>query len=241
MVVWNNRMTDFYKNQTRWVDKFIPTGSLWSEHVREVQVSGKNPTLDKAVKHWGKKPSRIISVFDTTWNNHFPPSSIQHGINFLQSLLNYINENEEVYVMFKGKGLSGSSNPELQNKKYQVFLQTVDRKIQQFYNILEIHPRIYSESSLQSAPEEFIAAADVVVSAPFTSPTIEAIGAGKKAVFLDATGDMKGTYYTRFPNLVTWDLNVGIERATKQPFDTLDPYRDGKGITRFRELILKSD
>jgi hypothetical protein len=106
---------------------------------------------------------------------------------------------------------------------------------------------------MDSDPSETIAAADLVISAPFTSPTIESLGARKKALYFDSTGRFPNTYYDRFPRFVAHDsdelkrvIDYWLNEITDEEFNAfltthilneLDEYLDGLAITRFRSLL----
>ena len=102
---------------------------------------------------------------------------------------------------------------------------------------------------------EAIAHSDLIVSACFTSTTIEALGARKKAIYFDASNRFKGHYYDKFPKLVAHGYNELSDLVKYWLYDIkdeefgeylkshvkgeIDAHVDGMAITRFRELLTK--
>ena len=122
------------------------------------------------------------------------------------------------------------------------------------YSIPDVcYPRCYTTTGSQSDPSEVTAISDLVVSACFTSVTVEALGARKRAIYFDATGKFRNLYFDRFPRFVAHSTDELIDLVrywlyenSEQEFTAfletyikgeLESYLDGKAITRFRERI----
>ncbi len=107
------------------------------------------------------------------------------------------------------------------------------------------------------SPSEPIAASDLVISFPFTSASVEALGARKKAVYYDAPDKFRGSFYDRIPGLVCHSYKELFNRVDellfkvdKEEYDAyldetvkgkIGPYLDGKALTRFRELLVNQN
>jgi polysaccharide biosynthesis PFTS motif protein len=118
---------------------------------------------------------------------------------------------------------------------------------------LREHERVYSTGP-NGDPAEMIMLADFVITYAFSSTTNEALGARKKAIFYDPTGDLKGAFYEDIPNLVAYEydqLNAltkkwlyEISDREKEEFqekyirDAIDNHLDGKALQRFKELLI---
>lgn len=217
--VWNQRMKDFYQRQSpKGVKNYHIIGCPWSEHVEDVWRSGENKTLERAKKKWdasGFKPSKIITVFDTTVRAGFELGSIEFGFEFLNHIKNDIMR-EDVGIMFKVKNCTSKSI-----LKYPLSYEMLPKELDDLYMKFADHRQCYMEYDLESATEEFIAAADYVYAAPFSSTVLEAGGAGVPAGWYTPP-KYSTTYYTQ---------------ATDRE---ICPFEDGKGITRFRNLILNT-
>ena len=183
-------------------------------------------------------PSKTIAVFDTTFGEEAPLQSNDMA-SFIQGILKLLEDNPQIGVIFKEK----NTFEEVLNKNPEVA---------PFYDRLRSHERCYALDHTCDATEA-IAASDLVVSICFTSCTIEALGARKKAIYFDATDCFRGYYYDRFPKLVAhgYDelrklVQCWLYDITPDEFDNylemyvkeeLDAYVDGQAITRFRELL----
>ena len=119
---------------------------------------------------------------------------------------------------------------------------------------LENHPRCYMPQSSMS-PSEPIAVSELIISFPFTSATVEALGARKKALYYDAADKFRGSFYDKVPGLVCHTYKDLLERVGELLFATdrekyglyleksikanIEPYLDARALTRFRELLVK--
>ena len=97
---------------------------------------------------------------------------------------------------------------------------------------------------------------DLVVACAFTSSTLEALGAKKKAIFYDPDERFRGYYYDQIPRLVAHgytELKSSIhsllynisddqyeEYLQKEILGKVEDYLDGKGLSRFRTLLIKA-
>jgi len=190
------------------------------------------------VKKMKIMPGRIIAVYDTTFGEKvaLQPSDIAL---FIEGILKLLEDNPQIGVIFKEK------NP---------FEEVLSRNPETapIYEKLRTHERCYATGNIGDAAEA-IAASDLIVSACFTSCTVEALGARRKAIYFDATNRFKGYYYDHFPRLVAhgYDelrklVQYWLYDITPDEFDNyletyvkgeLDAYVDGRAITRFRELL----
>jgi hypothetical protein len=95
---------------------------------------------------------------------------------------------------------------------------------------------------------------DLCISFPFTSPTIEALSVGHPAIWHDPQSLYRNTVYSEFENIVTHGYDelketvlMYIKSGRKnyrnpipEGHPLMDPFRDGKAIERFRELLRSS-
>jgi hypothetical protein len=116
---------------------------------------------------------------------------------------------------------------------------------------------MWGEDGISAA--EVIAASDFVISCSYTSPTAEALGALVKAIYYDVAGHDIGDkyYYNNYPNFVAHNYeelkkltNYWLNEITETEFekflhtyvkDEIDPYLDGKALTRLRKLLMKQN
>ncbi|MDD1667139.1 MAG: polysaccharide biosynthesis PFTS motif protein, partial [Methanomicrobiales archaeon] len=220
-------------------------GCPWSEHVAMARADpGENRCLDLARRHFpatlGAVPPRLISVFDTSPNESSFVSR-EKLAGFLEGVLRMMEEDPSSGYLFKMK-----------TPWEEIARDFPD--LAPLYERIRASPRCLLLEALSSEVSEAIAISDLVVSACFTSPTIEALGARQKAIYYDADGSFRGCYYDRFPRLVAHGygelreiVDYWLTAATREDLDRfldtqvrgeLDAFVDGKGITRFRAMLL---
>jgi len=239
LICWGNKPMQYWRAHPSHIKQYLNLGTLWSEHVRMLSEEDAPSNLSRAmVKKMKTTPSEIIAVFDTTFGKDVSLQSNDMGL-FIEGILKLLEDNPQIGVIFKEKHPFGrvlSRNPE----------------IAPVYEKLRTHERCYATGNTGDAAEA-IAASDLIVSACFTSCTVEALGARRKAIYFDATNRFKGYYYDRFPKLVAHEyeelrklVQYWLYDITADEFDSyletyvkgeLDAYVDGRAITRFRELL----
>ena len=128
------------------------------------------------------------------------------------------------------------------------------QKLTELYTEMEKHPRIKIltnefDSSL------LMANADLCISFPFTSTTTEALSANIKSIWHDPGEHYRNTPYGQNTKAVTFgyrDLKTKVMEIKAMPPDTyktpipldsnlLDPFRDGKAVDRFRDLLISGN
>ena len=141
------------------------------------------------------------------------------------------------------------------NKRSLKFLSIKNPGIIEIYEKIRNHSRCYLADELNSDPSETIAASDLVISASFTSPTIEALCSKKKAIYYAPNNKFRGTYYDQIPHFVAHNygelkemVDYWLNEMSDMEFNfllnryvlgELDPYLDGKAITRFRDKLVE--
>ena len=245
-ISWNNRITEYLKSNPSFIKKYINNGVLWSEHIRMVMEGEfKSNILKDLQKKINIKNMKIICVFDTTFIKKNPIYVSDDDMSlFIESILKLLNDFPNIIVIFKEKHMWK-----------ELLTQEHKNKIFPLFKILKSHKRCYVPDGFDSS--EVIAISDIVISACFTSSTVESLGARKKAIYFDASNKFKNCYYDKIPNFVAhgydelkklvkyWlyditneEFNEYLEKYVK---GDLDAYIDGKAITRFRNLLIEED
>ncbi|MHB8163395.1 MAG: polysaccharide biosynthesis PFTS motif protein [Methanoregula sp.] len=242
MILWGGKMERFYHQHPNFIQNFDRMGCFWSELVvrsrekpssNEVLVRIKNKFLNnKEIKY-------TVGVFDTSFGETCP---CHYGniIDFIQGILQLLNDFPEIGVIYK-------------NKKSLKTLSALEPAIVPYYKKIQEHPRCYFTDTENADPAETIAISDLVISAPFTSPNIEALGSRTKAVYYDASGQFREYYYDQFPqfvahnykelsDLVEYWLKTATDNDFKKFLNTyikgeIDEHLDGMAITRFRKKL----
>ena len=248
LVVWGNNLKRYYQDHPNKIRNIETVGCLWSEPIKDRIIAKRASIILKEANakftlNDQPSPKKIISVFDTSFGKKFGVAcflSSEHMIQFIEDILHLLEEKSEIAVIFK-------------NKKPLEIIDSIDLKVLPSYNRLKAHPRCFFTENRQVSPSEIIAASDLVVAACFTTPVVEALGAGKKGFFFDASNLFKGSYYDKFPNLVAHgypdlikNVHNWLEEISDAEFkeflentikEELDSYVDGKAIKRFRDLL----
>ena len=161
---------------------------------------------------------------------------------FLEGILRLLDDLPGIGVIFK-------------NKRDLKDITEHSPEILPLYHALQEHPRCYLTDEKDPDPAETIAATDLVISACFSSPAIEALGARCRAFYYDASDRFRGTYYDRFPRFIAHDYVQLVDWTRFWLYETsddefsrfLETYIrgeveagiDGAAIFRFRSMLCR--
>ncbi|NPE27398.1 polysaccharide biosynthesis PFTS motif protein [Methanococcoides sp. SA1] len=243
LVLWGTKTIGPHKNIPNQINNFMTIGSLWSELVLMAEQRLKEyGDTDIPFEHLRTNCKYIIGLFDTTFGENAILTQ-DDMICFLNNIYRLLEENDEIGVVFKEKWIWEEIKAKGEN-------------ISNAYKQLSSHERCYSIGG-KGDTAEVIAISDIVISACFTSTTVEALGTGKKAIYFDASDRFRDTYYDKLPKMVAhgykelneyvnyWlnevDDNLFKNYLNMYVIDEIDAYADGKAITRFRELLCMED
>jgi len=239
IVVYGDTVEKFFRKHRNNPHRYIKSGVLYSQIVRELEEGKLKSPISDIIQ--GKNlPEKRIGVFDTSYVD-WGPYTIRDGVDFARDMLRLLDDFPDVGILFKAI-------------KWPGWAEELDRA----YDELKNHERcllFYMWNKEGISAVEVIAESDLVISAPYTSPSAEALGAKKKAIYYDFTAHHIGDryYYNRFPNFVAHSYDelkklthYWLYEATNNDFesflntyikDEIDPYLDGKALTRLRKLL----
>jgi len=238
-VRWSRNIENYYKPHC--IQKFLDLGCLWSEHIRLIS---QRPDFHKIREGYSKRvnarTNKIIAVFDTSFG--YGDGYVlqpQDMILFTEDILRLLEDFPDTLVIFKEKNIRSEVEAECP-------------QILPIYEKLAGHQRCYF-SGWHADASEINAVSDLSITACFSSTTVEALGARKKAIYYDPNGFLKGTYYDKFPNLVAHsyaELKALVQHylyeVSEKEFnrwidtviiDEVDAFADGQAITRLRDLL----
>lgn len=239
-VTWSAFIADYFKSHPGSFNKTHIVGCFWSEHivdklrVRQLKDRISSKEVDNKF---------IIAVYDTTYTRNSITSYLE-GIAFAEHILRLNDEFDSIHILFKEK----------KDRNIHSAMDPVNGpKLLNLYNLMSEHPNItfYSDQDDSSL---LMSLSDMVISFSFTSTTFEALSANKPAIWHDPMELYRNTPYGKIngitthnyeelKNFVTKIKNLG-QNEYKNPIPTssplLDPYRDGKAIERFRDLLILS-
>ncbi len=227
-ITWDRVLGEYFCSYPDSINKYNVVGCLWSAHINDREKKQNNKL--------------IVSVFDTTYScNSF--TSYQEGIVYAEHILKLAEGFPDIQILFKEK------NARLIHRCLDSILAP---RLVSLYLEMERCPniKIFSEGEDSS---RIMSISDMVVSFPFTSTTFEALSVNKPAIWHDPVGYYRKTLYGKVGGVVTHsyeELKAKVLEIKKNPDDyhnpipmnspLMDPCRDRKAITRFRELLAKS-
>ena len=245
-VSWNDKAIEYFQRSLCELKKCINVGCFWGEHVRLIreEASPGSRIKDRLYQHGYRDGMKLIAVFDSTFHDD-SMTSYEDGINFLKGLCDLIDALPGTFFLFKEKNA----------RSYHETISFKYKDINALYERLESHPRCHFPGKREN-PSEMIAFSDLTISFPFTSTSLEAVSARQKAVWYDASGKFRDTYYDDVPGLVCHNYEELFARSRELLFETsedryneyldkhvkeeIEFYLDGRAITRFRNLLNNS-
>lgn len=241
-VTWSDELINYFKLHLQNIKKHINVGCLWASHIREIRERRiKTELLDNIHRYGFKDGYKLISVFDSTYLD-YTITTYEDGVIFLKGIYHLLEEVPDIFILLK-------------EKKPRDYIQKSSSELLFWLKRLEGHPRCYLPFWNMNTSEA-IAFSDLTISFPFTSTTFEALSARKKALYYDAAGKFRGTFYDNIEGLVchsfdellkrTQELLLEIDDSTYNKYldefikFRVEPYLDGNALTRFRKLLTNS-
>ena len=239
-VSWSERYTRYMKRHHQRIGQYLNVGCLWSEQVRLLKSGHLRSGFPEQLAATGWRPGiRVVGVFDAFYHNDglLP---IEDGTAFARDVARLLNDWPDMFVVFKEK------------KWPEFYTSEGSEALKAQYRELAAHPRCFFPGFGTSTPE-VLALCDLCIAFPFGSPTVEALGAGIKALYYAPNKKYAGGYYDRVPGLVVCGYETLCQRVEELLIRTTDaqyreyletyvkgdiePYMDGMGLTRFRDSL----
>ncbi len=191
---------------------------------------------------------KVVSFFTSShYDGLYSPSTVKDAVNFLEHIVLLLKDSPHIFVILKEKKIS-----EVYTSKLCTAYSEFRNAYMEALTNLKQHPRCYVPG-VNGDPSEIIVVSDLVVTCVFSSPTIEALGARKKAIFYDPSVKFKSSYYSGIPGLIAHgydELKSSVDRLLygtsdedyekyldREVLNKVEDYLDGKGLSRFRELL----
>jgi polysaccharide biosynthesis PFTS motif protein len=192
----------------------------------------------------------VISYFDTTFaDDDNVITSYDDAIASYRDMLKLLNEERALLLIVKP-----SKNEQLLVTS-EVAWSSPDkgRVIIGLWDKLKAHPRVYWAGEAADNPV-IMAISDLVITHCMSSPTGEALGARKKAIWYESGDKHRGLIYDQVPGLVVHGYNELKERVSELLYrfsdeeynkflekyirGKVESHLDGLALSRFRRLIL---
>ena len=250
LVSWGRKQTLYHKLHPGRFAEVWELGCLWSEHVRLVHENTAIWTryLTETSKGELGTPRKKVGVMDTSVVPLLALSA-EDLYCFLVDCVEMAKEFSDVLFLYKPK-----------NSLYEI---GSGEKVTLFHLLGERGENL--KEDMETAPNFIVlpelfetsvvtGLADVTISACFSSPTVEAIGAGKKGIFYDPTDRFPNAFWSHIPGMVCngkqglkdrlHELLYGCSaheyhKYIQENCGDLEGYFDGYGISRLRHRLLE--
>lgn len=249
----NRSVIDYHKIHRQNVQNYHVIGCIYSEMVRQSFLEvDKNSVAGKYFHSQWNGSQKIVSFFDTTYID--APNCVtnyEDGIGFYQDILRLHEERKDfLFIIKSSKKASYFIYP-----KGQWSSPKMGRRILQIWDRLQQSNRVYWAGDAGDMPT-IMAISDCVVTHCLSSPTAEALGARKKAVWYEPGFKHRDLVYDKIPGLVLHgyeDLKKRLQSLLYQTSDeeyndylnryikgNLEYQLDGLALTRFRNLLVQN-
>ncbi|MBF0343543.1 MAG: polysaccharide biosynthesis PFTS motif protein [Nitrospirae bacterium] len=243
-IVWSKHMSEFLDSHPNVMNttKYHVVGTLWSKNLSSNEIVYTSKQLQTILDQIETDSLFIISLFDTSYLENTMPSFME-GIAFINDFIKLLDDEQDVFIMFKEKA-----------PRYTHALHDPDNGQVLFdaYEELSSHNRVLICGNDYNV-EYLKHMSNVTISCPFTSPTNEALSINQPAIWHDALGMYRKSVWGRIGGVMTHsyeELRAFLHQLMTSPkryinpvpegFPYIDPYRDGKAVDRFREILINN-
>ncbi len=256
----NQDTVEYYKLHYQKVRKYYVVGCPYSEMICKKNIElKKKEFLEKVFNINTSNRMKVVTFFDTTFDDSKDAlTNYDDCRSFYEDILKLLDARKDILVFIKpSKRLDF-----LASSSARRFFVTNAQEILRLYNILGSHPRVFYNKSASNEKNAldfrfnntFIAASDLVITHCLSSPTAEALGARKKAIWYESGDKHRGMMYDRIPGLCAHGFDELITRVDELLYKTTDKeydeyldryirgkvesHLDGLALTRFRQLLI---
>jgi len=246
----NQDVIEYHRTHHQKVRHYHAIGNIYSEMIRE---NSEEIDRDEFIfRHFRKKAgkkTKVISYFDTTFvDDDSVFTSYDDAIASYRDMLKLLDEEREFLLIMKP-----SKNEDLLvNPKVAFSSPEKGKIILGLWDTLKAHPRVYWAGDAGDNPI-IMAISDLVITHCMSSPTGEALGARKRAIWYEAGDKHRGLVYDQVPGLVVHgyrELKGRVDellyRLGEEEYDTflehyvrgkIESHLDGLALSRFRGLL----
>lgn len=240
----------YFKTHYQKVHEYHTVGSLYSELVREISESvPKEVLVEKYFPQQMPSGRKIISFFDTSFidSPDCRTTTFDDALSFYREILKLLQEiPEPLFIIKTKKNPAYFLAPDSQWSSLRK-----GKELMALWEELRANPCVFWAGDAGDIPS-ILAVSDLVISYCFSSTTVEALGAGKKAIWYESRDNHVGLYYDAIPGLVVHgyeDLKKRIHELLEedpQNYQTyfqqhilgrVESHGDGLALTRFRKLL----
>lgn len=241
--------------------EYHSVGSVYSEMVRRNMAKTSVREFVSQNFHLPvRERTRIVSFFDTSFvDSADADTTFQDCIGFYEDIQRFVSEHPDFLIVIKpSKDESYFVRPD-----YPWSSPQMGPKVIRLWNALKAEPRVLwlGGSAFENIRVNFshnnriMAVSDLVVTHCMSSPTAEALGARKKALWYESGDKHRGLLYDQIPNLIVHGYEELKARAQALLYDVteseyndyldrhvggkVEAQLDGMALSRFRELLVR--
>ena len=236
------------KASTQAVRRYEAIGSVFSQLVREAAEGFDRESYAQRVFGRSARGASIVSFFDTTFiDSPDCPTTYEDALGFYADILRFLEDRGDALVVVKpSKDAAYFTDPARQWASPEK-----GRRLIALWERIKAHSRARWAGDA-GGTVEIMAASDLVITHCFSSPTIEALGARRRALWYEPGEKFRGTYYDRIPGLVAHgyqelsdrsrELTAASEEEHGRWLDrhvkgALEAHLDGLALTRLRRAL----
>jgi len=249
-LTYNALVSKYFENHLQKVNTYVDIGCLYSEIEREV---GKGVERQNFVREsFGMDMAeqyKLVVAFDTSFVDfENAVTTFDDCIHFYQDLSKLLKDNGDLLMIIKpSKGDSYFVSPESHWSS-----PVKGKKILEQWASLRAHPRVFWAGD-SGDPPTLMAVSDMVITHCMSSPTAEALGARRKALWYESGNKHRDLMYDQIPGLICHGYRELAERVHQLFYEisdeeyedfldkfvkgNIDTYLDGLALTRFRQLL----
>jgi len=256
----NDIVGEYYKLHKHRVKNYFSIGSIYSEMIKQnMQENSKEDFIKKCFGESFSEGNKLISFFDTTFiDADNCVSTYEDCIEFYQDILKLINMMDSIFVIIKpSKNIEWFIPPQALGASC-----SRGKRIEQLWRSLQSHEKVFWAFDTSRTEEgrldftynnSIIAFSDLVITHTMSSPTGEALGARKKAIWYKSKKPSYKVLYDDIPGLIVYGYEALEKRIKTLLYDTTDEdydaylgkyikgsvetLLDGQAITKFRKLL----
>jgi hypothetical protein len=251
LVAWNRVIVEYFQAHAQRIGAYVAVGCPWAEHARLLREGALRSEAAERVRAALTPGQRLVAVFPA-WYQDLSVIPPEDGLAFVEDIHRLLEDFPDVVIVVKEKQPRWFFVRHERRDVARTYGGVAGARIYAAYDRMEAESRCLFPGHAMSA-SELIAVADLVISDPFTSTTYEALAAGVKALYHDASGRHRGALYDRIPGLVTHGYASLAARVRELLDDTppadyaaylkqhfvgaLEPDLEALALTRFRALL----
>ncbi len=187
---WGRQHIAIALNQYNRSRSLTAYGPLWSQDVKY------HARLDALLQErWRGMPKGVMIAAFSTANSETATNGEDAHLRFLLALKKLLNSPRfpDLKILFKPKGLD-----------YEASMSAEGRELSSTFQYIKDHARVIMIDPFVSASATMFFV-DLTLTMAFASPTIEALMAGRRAVYYEPCFLYPNSFFERFPNLIARD------------------------------------